>query len=419
MSVEKFSRRPARVVAGACTALVLTLVAACAGNGDAGANSKSDKADSARQVELPVKKAQGKPIVVGMINNDTNAAGNFANMGQATRAAVKYVNNNLGGAGGRPIRLEYCNSNGTTAASANCAAQILEQKPAAVIGGLDLGSDGSLPVLAKAGVPYVATTPISATELTSPDSFSFFAGAAGSQIAASVYAAKELHTKKAAVLFNENPQARLAAERFVRDVLKAQGVKKVTMVPFGVNETDVAGPLSQALQGGTDTVFGIMPEPGCVNVLKAKQSLASTATYVFTGNCAAPGVLKAGGSAADGSYFPVSVQPADADTPDTKAFRAAIAKYAPSVDLGFYPESAFAATVSLSRVLGRTAKPDDPAAVIKAFHALKNEPTFVGPPVTCDGKQVAGLPSVCTNQVRIVKSENGRLQDVAGRWYSG
>ncbi|MFC8432444.1 ABC transporter substrate-binding protein [Streptomyces sp. NPDC057253] len=415
----KLSRKPVRAAAGVCTALALTLVAACAGNSDSGSTGESGKADKAGQVALPVKKAQGKPIVIGMINNDTNAAGNFANMGQAARAAVKYVNNNLGGAGGRPIRLEYCNSNGTTAASANCAAQVLEQKPAAVIGGLDLGADGSLPVLAKAGVPYVATTPISLIELTSPDSFSFVAGSPGSQIAAAIYAAKELHTKKAAVLFNENPQARLSAERFVRDVLKAQGVKKVTMVPFGVNETDVAGPLSQALQGGTDTVFGIMPEPGCVNVLKAKQSLASTATYVFTGNCAAPGVLKAAGSAADGSYFPVSVQPANSDTADAKAFRAAMAKYAPSVDLGFYPESAFAATVTLADVLGKTDKPDDPAAVIKAFRALKDEPTFVGPPATCDGKQVPGMSSLCAKDVRIVKSENGQLQDVAGRWYSG
>ncbi|WP_413796935.1 ABC transporter substrate-binding protein [Streptomyces iranensis] len=410
MSGKRIARSSFRVAASACTVLALTLVSACAGS-DAATTGEAEKA------ELPVKKAQGKPIVIGMINNDSNAAGNFANVGQATRAAVKYINNNLGGAGGRPIRLEYCASNGTSAASANCAAQLLQEKPATVIGGLDLGSDGSIPVLAKAGVPYLSPTPTSSADLTSPTSFSFVAGSAPSQGAAATYAAKELKTKKAAVLFNENPQARLTAEKFVRNVLKAHGVSHVTMAPFSANETDMAGPLSHALKGGTDTVFGIMPEAGCVNVLKAKQSLASTANYFFSGNCAAPSVLKAGGSAAEGTYFPVSVQPANADTPDTKAFRSAMARYAPSVDLGVYPESAFGTAVTLSRVLAKIDKPDDPSAVMSALRGLKNQPTFVGPKVTCDGKQVKSLPSVCSDKVRIVKSENGELKDDAGRWY--
>ncbi|MCW2890346.1 MAG: branched-chain amino acid transport system substrate-binding protein [Streptosporangiaceae bacterium] len=407
-----FSQRTGRFLAASVTALALTATAACGGS-----SGNGNKADT-KPASLPVNKATGQPIVVGMINNDTNPLGSFVEVRKAAQAAVSYVNDSLGGAGGRPIKLAVCASNGSAPASANCAAELLGQKPAVVVGGLDLGADGSVPALAKAGVPYVPSSPIGAVEFTSPNSFAPVAGASGSMSAGAAYVADKLSPKKVAVLFNDNPQARLAAENFVKKVLNGKGVTNVALVAFGNNETDMTGPVSQALKGGTDTVIGIMQGSGCANVLKAKQSLGSTAKFLFPGSCADPQVIKAAGPGAEGAYFAVQQLLPTADDPDTKAFTAAVAKYDPSVPLSGFAQGSFGTVVTLASVLAKVTPPDSPAAVMAALKGIAGRPSFMGPKLTCDGKQQPGLAGYCTKEARIVQNKGGKLTDVGGQWFS-
>ncbi|MSX81691.1 MAG: hypothetical protein F2736_02765, partial [Actinobacteria bacterium] len=50
--------------------------------------------------------AKGDPILIGMINQEAGAAGAFPELSAADRAAVAFINNELGGVNGRPIQLE-------------------------------------------------------------------------------------------------------------------------------------------------------------------------------------------------------------------------------------------------------------------------------------------------------------------------
>jgi branched-chain amino acid transport system substrate-binding protein len=405
-------RRGSRKSAAVLMTAVLAATAAC------GQSEGGSEANQTAQATLPDKKATGEPIVVGLINNDTSPLGSYADIRRAALAGASYVNDSLGGAGGRPIKIVPCASNGSAAASANCAAELLRSKPAVVLGGLDLGADGAVPALAKAGVPYVPSSPIGGIEFSSPNAFSFVSGSPGSVSASAAYVADKLKPKKVAVMFNENPQARLAAQNFVERVLKAKGVADVSLVAYGNHETDLSGPVSQALKGGTDVVMGLMQASGCANVMKAKQSLGATAEFVFPGSCADPQVLKAAGAGADGVYFSSPLLIAESDDPDVRQFRAAMAKYDKDVPLSGFVQNGFGTVVTLSRVIGKAADPDDPKSVMDALSKVVDEPTFMGPKATCDGKRMPGLRGLCTKEARMAQYTGGSLKDVGGQWIS-
>ncbi len=421
MSVVRSNRIRGRVVVAALATLTLTLTAACGSGGGSSSSNTSGKSTSASTAlaQLPVDKATGTPIVVGLINDDTSPLGNYSNVSRSVKVAVQYVNDNVGGAGGHPLKLVTCLSNGSSASSANCAAQLLQQKPAVVVGGLDLGADGSVPALAKAGVPYVAGVAISSIELTSPDSFSFYSGSAGSVAAASAYVATVLHAKKVAVVYTQSPQAQLAAQYYGADVLKAAGVSNVSLVSSSSDETDLTGPVSDALKGGTDTVISIMAANDCASVMQARQSLGSTARFVFSGACADPDVLKAGGAGAEGTYFALVQTPPNGDDAQTTAYHEAMAAYDSSLPLSGFAQEGFGTVVTLARILATAASPDSPASVTTALKAVKGLASDMGPEITCDGKQMPGLPALCTNQARIAQVQNGVLKDIGGRWYTG
>ncbi|MER6808208.1 ABC transporter substrate-binding protein [Spirillospora sp. NPDC000708] len=404
-----------RAAAAALAVAALALTAACGDNGGKGGSSGSG---GGAAIALPTNKATGAPITVGLINDDTSPLGSYADISKSARAAVSYVNDSLGGVKGRPIKLAVCTPNGSAAASANCAAELLRQKPAAVLGGLDLGADGSVPALAKAGIPYVPSSPIGAVEFTSPNSFSMLGGAPGSVSAGSVYVADKLKPKKVAVMFNDNPQARLAAQGYAQKVLQGKGVANVAMVAFGNNETDLTGPVSQAIKGGTDVVIGIMQGSGCANVIKAKQSLGSTAKFLFPGSCADPQVLKAAGPGAEGTYYAVQQLLPGSGDPDVAAFEAALAKYDKSIPESGFAQGVFGTVVTLSKVMATASAPDQPKAVTDALKRTANLKSFMGPTVTCDGKQLAGLAAFCTKQARIAQYKNGKLSDAGGEWFS-
>ncbi|MDP1807365.1 MAG: ABC transporter substrate-binding protein, partial [Acidimicrobiales bacterium] len=144
------------------------LAVACSGGGG------KDQADNA--------------VVLGMINQEDAPIGSFPEAREAAQAAVAHVNDDLGGVNGRPLRLEVCRTNGSPESSAACANSLLEKKPVAVLGGVDLGAAASLPVFEKAGIPYIGGTPALGEELTSGAAWMLAGGVVGDLLGVADYA---------------------------------------------------------------------------------------------------------------------------------------------------------------------------------------------------------------------------------------
>ena len=123
-------------------------------------------------------RATGTPLVIGTINQDTGAAGAFPELTVADKVAVDFINTELNGVDGHPIKLLTCNTNFNADLSQSCAQQMVSDKVAAVIGGIDIWGTG-IKTLENNGVPYVGGIPVSFDAARSPVSFSSVAAPGG------------------------------------------------------------------------------------------------------------------------------------------------------------------------------------------------------------------------------------------------
>ena len=142
----------------------------------------------------------GKPVVVGMINQEGSPEGSFPEVREDAEAAVEYVNQQLNGVDGRPLKLEPCITTGSPESSQACANRLRDKDPVAVIGGVDLGTSASLPVFEQAGIPYVSGSPTLGDELTSSTGFLFTGGAASDLLGEAKYITETLHATRVGVL---------------------------------------------------------------------------------------------------------------------------------------------------------------------------------------------------------------------------
>ena len=53
-------------------------------------------------------------------------------------------------------------------------------------------------------------------------------------------------------------------------------------------------------------------------------------------------------------------------------------------------------------------------ALVKAFKVTHNEPSFMGHPYTCDGKQLPGYPAMCSPQQTLGQLTNKAIKQLGG-----
>ena len=371
------------------------------------------------------RQPSGPPIVVGFVNTEGAALASIPELRVGSDAARKYINAELDGLGGRPIDFEVCIIDSTPESSTGCANRMVERGVVAVLGGVDLGSAASLPILAAAGIPYIGTTPLLPPDFTTDGAFTLDPGGLG--IAASAaFAVDELGARRVAVLHDDMPQGRQLAEAFVRPVLLRRGVPPsgITLVAERADAPDVAPALASATQGGPDAVIVIFAPPACARIMQAAAALGVDAHMLYIGRCAAPAVVAAGGAGADGAYFFSSIlnPAAHPDDEEVALYDEKVEEYG---ERGVDPESydvarGFAVTMTFHRRLEEAAAAElTPATVANAFRSAVDVPSFMGHPFTCDGSQGApGFVSLCNSRVRIYQLKDGRHRDASGAWIS-
>ena len=403
--------RPLAVVG----ALALTAAACSSGKGTpggAGAPGPGGKA------------ASGTPVVVGLVNQENAPAGSFPELRLGAQAAVRYVNQELGGAGGHPIQLASCATVGTPESSQACANQVLPRSPVAIVGGIDFGADTSMPIYEKSAVPYVGATPTVDAELSSADAFMLVGGTPAELLGEASYVTDTLHATRISILYVDLPGLLSSAAQLAGQILKKKGVTQTKLVPEKADAPDFTPAVTTANGGNPDVIATVFPGQGCSRVMQAKAALGVKARMLYPGACLERPVLAAGGAGAQEAVFATGLLPYDSADPEVATYRAKMRQYARSgtdTTSSVLAETGFALVVDLARVLTGAAHggPLTPATVTAQLKATRDQPGFMGHPFTCDGKQVSLVITMCNPWVRLLQYHDGRLQDLTGTWISG
>jgi len=355
----------------------------------------------------------GTPIVVGLLNQEGAPLGSFPDLRDGAEAAVRHVNTDLGGVGGRPIRLRACATRGTAESSQACATKLVGDRPVAVIGGVDLGSAASLPVLEEAGVPYVGALPQLGEELTSDGAYMLAGGTVADLLGQADYALDVLKATRIGALYVDLPGVLATVVRAADLVLKARGATDVKLVAARADEADFTPALKAATAGNPEVVFVVFPAQACARIMQAGQALAVKAAVFYPSACAERSVVEAAGAAAEGAYFGSAYLPFGDPSPEVQAWRSRIKAE------GVLSQAGFSGVMNVHRILTEVPDEPTPASVSAALAAARDHPGYMTHPYTCDGRQVPLLKAVCNPNIRILRYGDGRFTDVVGDWVDG
>jgi branched-chain amino acid transport system substrate-binding protein len=386
-----------------------TSPASGSGSGSASAAS-STSASAALAPFLLGKKATGTPVKIGLINNEGSSPVAEPATGDAAVAAADYANDELGGIAGHPIQVDRCSENEDTASATACANKMVQDNVAAVVIGTTGFGNTMVPIITKAGIPYVSATGSSSAELTSPDTFMWTGGFPADLGGMAKYAASKGIKKVTAYVIN-TPSAIEGAQSVGAPLFKAAGVAlTIEPVPFGVAD---ATPQVTAGLAGKPGGAAIVADAGtCTSILKALTTVSPGLPTMGNTSCLNTSTLTALGTAMNGVRI-MGRSDTQSGDPEAQLYRYVMAKYYPNDSPSGDAVTGYQGMLGLVRALSTLTGDPTPATIITAIKAATNVPVPAGAGLTftCDGKAMAGLTSNCSAGDVVLTVQNGMATD--------
>ena len=335
------------------------------------------------------------PILLGMINNEDTPLGSFPEVRAAAEAAATWVNTELGGVDGRPVEIQTCISSFDVEQSQQCALELQQAGIVAFVGGVDVTSNGSYPVIEQNGLPVVGGVPANLVEQRSPNAF-FFSGGAAAGAAAMLAHAAENAAERVVLAYGEFESFEVAARDYAAAVGASLGIE-VELVPFSLFATDYLPILTKARDVEAQAVIVLAADAACVPLMETAVDLGLDATLYLFGSCAAESIVDAVGEAATGVIFNSEGPVVEGDI-EGALFQDVIDRYAtePAGAVGTVGFRGFMNLYALLLELGGDNISSE--EIISLARSAVDRPSFWGHPYTCDGQQVPGLPALCAPQ---------------------
>ena len=354
-----------------------------------------------------------EPVRVGLLNQENSPAGSFPEARAAVEAAVRWVNEELGGVNGRPVELEVCVTDFTVERSQACAQQMVMADVVAVTTGIDVGSTGSMPIFEQNGIPVVGGIPVNMAEMVSPLAFYFSGSIAGAYAGFIGHAIEYLGASRIVLAHGEFESFTVSARDYGAALAEALGLE-VELIPFPLFTFDFLPVLTKAAEFEPDAVIVAAADLSCAPIMQTMVDLGIEAQLYLVGACAAEEILEVAGSAADLVLFN-SEGPLEA-TFEGEVYEEVVDQYAtePAGGVGTVSMRGFLNLYALLIELGPNA--GNREALLGLIRSAVERPSFWGHPYTCDGQQIPGLPALCAPQQTLFSIVGDELVPAHDGW---
>jgi branched-chain amino acid transport system substrate-binding protein len=401
--------RGSRVALGVTGVLLATTALSACGSSD----TKADPPGTSGGASAlgPEKKATGAALKIGFVHEGVSAAIDTSEMAKAATAVVKYVNAHLGGIGGRPVEVVFCETHGTPASAQDCGNQMVSQKVLAVVSGSLGQTEPVVKAVTAAGIPMVDILNQSPGFLGSPIAFTLsnplnaFGGPA-------IYAKKN-NLKKVALVTIDVPAAIQPAKQLA-PLLFGNAGAAADVVGIAPGTAD-ATPQIQAAEAKKPDLYHIVGNPSfCAAVLKAIKTLGITTKVTGIDRCLdkTSAASIPGGFSGMTVFTPANLEPGDEET---KLYDAVRETYGAGIEHSPVFSTGYQALLGLVRVLNAGSITDfTSAGIVKTIKAAPPValPLGGGAEFQCNGKQIAISPAICsTNGITADAQEDGSLKN--------
>lgn len=168
--------------------------------------------------------AGASPVLVGFHNLEGGSI-SLPDVRQGFEAGVDYVNSQLDGINGHPMKPIICNTDGTPEASLNCANEFVQKKAVLAIQGVDFGADAMLPVLKSAHLAELGAISLTPGMNVATGTAYFMSSSTQEGYAADIVEQHALGAKSVAVVLTDNPSDHQVYSSIIVPVAAKLGVK--------------------------------------------------------------------------------------------------------------------------------------------------------------------------------------------------
>ncbi|MFP3964502.1 ABC transporter substrate-binding protein [Actinomadura fulvescens] len=362
-------------------------------------------------------KATGSPITLGLINQQGGPVSN-PEFTVAAQAAVGYLNAELGGVGGHPLKLEVCNIVSAESQGQRCGQQMLANEEIKLIvqGGLNVGTQSFHATLAGKKPDLIAVAN-PGPDVSAKNAYALNASALAGKASTPIFLDTKLKAKTVAMIADDNPGNQEIAKS-IKEGIEARGMTvKLTTYPAG--SADLMSPMTAVGAGDADVIMPIAVTPtACIAMAKAYEQSGIKIPLAASGLCASGAVKKGLGDLPkwifSGSLLNIH---APDPTGHVAFYRAVMGKYAPKgAELGINAPAGFSAVLAAAKVL-HAAGPDQ-LSVEKISKAAKayTGPLLMGPPKLKFGMNPQ-MPTLGAQSAHYYRYDgNGKWVDVSQGW---
>ena len=387
-----------RLATRVAASLAVVAVAAATLGGTGGASTPTQKSKVLGTKDV----AKGTPVKIGVVSNGKTPTIDNSDETPVAEATAKWINEYMGGIGGRPIQLVICNDGNEPGKAVDCANQMLREGVVAVVIGQNGVAESSWRPLHDAGVPvfnYASGNTSMATDATSTF---MVANPRASLFSLPAGVAKKAKAKKVSAVIIDVPAATSFYKEQAPTLFKEQKLDfELIAVPAGT--ADMTPQMQKLVSGNPKgTAFVVGNDSFCIaafNGLRTAGFKGQTATIVQcvtdATRTAVPGDFLKGMQIS--SFAPIT----DSKDPSMKQYYAVLDKYGASdVDRSTTVGMAMFNAMGAFGVATQGLKGDVTSANV--ISAIKSMPWSVVPGTgglhfRCSGKADPSQPAVCSN----------------------
>ncbi|HEY6495805.1 MAG TPA: ABC transporter substrate-binding protein [Trebonia sp.] len=340
------------------------------------------------------------PVTIGYINEqgDANPPGALASNG--AQMAVNYINAELGGVDGHPLKLDTCFTT-TEEQGTTCADQFLANKslPLIATGGVAVGAQSFFNTLAGK-IPVIDGVAVTPFDAVSKNTVILFGDSTHVLGPMGTYASQVLHAKTASVIYPQTAGITPGALA-IEAGLKAAGVQ-VTMAPYPVSDTNLTSVLAAAHATTADMIVPYADATDCVNLAKAlqQQGITDAKKIVSAPLCLSGTVQQGLGDFPKWTYSIASSLFGDTTDPGMPAYEAVTKQYTtPAHAPDPWVIVNFGEILTIDKLLNQVGYANiTQPAVLAAAKAFKGPQALGAPSLDCG--QFSDAPAVCNDQAQ-------------------
>jgi branched-chain amino acid transport system substrate-binding protein len=353
-------------------------------------------------------KSSESPLTVGVIEPVGAQAGAYPGGPAIVKAAGSYVNDQLGGVGGHPIKLSICDVTDSQDAQ-TCGEQFANNPKIGIVvnGDLVIDDTAELSALASASVPVILPLDITSGELGATNAANYGPSLTNFYPAFAEYLVQQGDAQKSISVLLPNNTAGVGTEGLLKQDFAADHITNVAYTPIPLDGTAPQYTSAiQAVNGAhASVVFDLADDVACVDGQEALKTLGASANQPFLATSGCMDSLAfshySGHLPSNWRIFNFGNSPlVPGVATGVDSYVAAMKKFAPGVNPSVPTSSQFASIITADKLLNQVG-----FSHVTRSSMMQAMKAFTGPAMMEPGTFKCGYqkssPSVCGNTVAI------------------